>query len=146
MNWFFIGIHWRIMWWDLLWIKLNNFSGNCNGNDFRGWDRVNISRLKAKTTSMHGNVFAFDITEMMITLCPESPWPGIWHLKKISIIIRHRILVRQFSNAFAVVKDTAAYTPTPTLTPTLTQTLPWTLILTPTLRLILLTPKTLPYL
>jgi hypothetical protein len=29
---------------------------------------------------------------------------------------RHRILVRQFSNAFAVVKDTAAYTPTPTPT------------------------------
>jgi hypothetical protein len=56
-------------------------------------------------------------------------------------------LVRQFSNmsnAFAVVKDTAAYTPT------LTQTLPWTLMLiltlTLTLRLILLTPKNLLYL
>jgi hypothetical protein len=32
---------------------------------------------------------------------------------------RHRILVRQSSNAFEVVKDTAVYTPTPTLTQTL---------------------------
>jgi hypothetical protein len=43
-------------------------------------------------------------------------------LHAVYILTWHRILVRQFSNSFAVVKDTAAYAPTPTLT--LIQTLP----------------------